>query len=111
MGAILAITTPAATQATTAQDRACRVFNVDLVRRLKTMNTACRALRAMGYVVTDQALRPTPSHRPQVSIGRQDAPSIRSLLDRSHGVTWRLEGGVRRGFTEFYGATVTWEEA
>ena len=44
-------------------------------------------------------------------IDRDRQASIGPLLDRSRGRQWRTEAGKKRGFTEFQGVTVTWEEA
>ena len=49
--------------------------------------------------------------KPEVLIDRDRQASIGPLLDRSRGRQWRTEAGKKRGFTEFQGVTVTWEEA
>ena len=91
-----------------------RVLNDQLIGRLAVMNTAARALRAMGYRVTRQELNPKScigGSRPEVQIDRGSTQSIVPLLDNSRGRQWRNDGGKKRGYTEFKGVTVSWEEA
>ena len=87
------------------------VFNESFIGRLATMNKAARALRELGYRVVRQELNPSRGHRPEVQVERDATPSIGPLLDRSKGRMWRTEGGKKRGYTEFQGVTVCWEEA
>ena len=76
---------------------------------------AVRALRDIGYRVVAQTLFPSHRHgigdKPLVQIDRDGQTSIGPLLDCSRGRQWRTEAGKKRGFTEFQGVTVTWEEA
>jgi hypothetical protein len=95
----------------TLEDSMIRVLNDSFIGRLAVMNTAARALRAMGYRVTRQELNPARGSRPEVQIDRGTAQSIVPLLDNSRGRQWRNEGGKKRGYTEFKGVTVSWEEA
>ncbi len=108
MGALLKIV-----QAPTvvAHETTCRVLNAGLVDRLGAMNAAVRSLRDMGYRVIAQTLFPERGGNPEVLIDRDRQASIGPLLDRSRGRQWRTEAGKKRGFTEFQGVTVTWEEA
>jgi hypothetical protein len=95
----------------TLEDSMIRVLNDSFIGRLAVMNTAARALRAMGYRVTRQELNPARGSRPEVQIDRGTTQSIVPLLDNSRGRQWRNEGGKKRGYTEFKGVTVSWEEA
>ncbi len=95
----------------TLEDSMIRVLNDSFIGRLAVMNTAARALRAMGYRVTRQELNPARGSRPEVQIDRGTTQSIVPLLDNSRGRQWRSEGGKKRGYAEFKGVTVSWEEA
>lgn len=97
--------------AVVAQESASCVLNASLVGRLGAMNAAVRSLRDMGYRVVAQTLFPARGGKPEVRIERDRQASIGPLLDRSCGRQWRTEAGKKRGFTEFQGVTVTWEEA
>lgn len=112
MGALLKIVEP---PVAVVQERACRVLNAGLVNRLGAMNAAVRTLRDMGYRVVAQTLFPPHRHsigsKPLVQIERDRQASIGPLLERSRDRAWRDEGGKKRGFTDFQGVTVTWEEA
>lgn len=88
-----------------------KVFNESFIGRLATMNKAARALRELGYRVIRQELTPVRGSRPEIQIERDATRSIGPLLDRSKGRQWRTEGGKKRGYTEFQGVTVCWEEA
>ena len=107
MGALLKIVQA---PAVVAQESASRVLNAGLVDRLGAMNAAVRSLRDMGYRVVAQTLFPVRGGKPEVLIDRDRQASIGPLLDRSRGRQWRTEAGKKRGFTEFQGVTVTWEE-
>lgn len=88
-----------------------KVLNESFIGRLAAMNSAARSLREMGYRVVRQELNPARGNRPTVHIDRGTTQSIGPLLDCSKGRQWLNEGGKKRGYTEFKGVTVSWEEA
>lgn len=87
-----------------------RVFTDSLMGRLVTLNTAMRALRAMGYRAIKQEISPQGGGKPCVQIERNHAQSIAPLLDASFARNWHTKAGKKRGYVEFQGITVTWEE-
>lgn len=94
----------------TLEDSMIRVLNDSFIGRLALMNNAARALRAMGYRVIRQEHSPARGNRPEMQIERNRQTSIGPLLDRSKNREWRNVGNKKRGYAEFFGVTVCWEE-
>jgi len=106
MGAVLQIVSQPSVAASVS-----KVFNESFVGRLATLNSAARALRDMGYRVVRQELNPARGSRPEIGVARGAARSIVPLLDRAEGRFWRYDDGKKRGYAEFRGVTVCWEDA
>ncbi|WP_369951955.1 hypothetical protein [Ralstonia syzygii] len=108
MGAMLKVVQPPAVHPASV----CRVFNVRLVERLATMNTAARLLRGMGYHVIQEELCERSGHGPVIVIAYDRRKSLVPLLDRAALVGcrphWQNRGNQSHFVIDLLGVTVTW---